>query len=136
MWGERRVAPPPRRDAEPVVVGDRLGQRVALVVEQQLAVAVVVVAGLVAGVGDPVRRAGPSAVGGPEHLVAGARGVGREEDLVPAGARQPWPIALAAVDRPLRPRSAAVGGREQRVVDEVDAGVVDPAALVLRQVGV
>src|SRR3954470_23748568 len=91
---------------------------------------------LVAAIRDPVHRAGLPTVSGPEHLMTSARGVRREEDLVPAGARQPWPIALAAVDRPLRPRVAAVGGREQRVVDEVDARVVDPAALILREIGV
>src|SRR5205823_4824293 len=74
-----------------------------------------------------------------EHLVAAPASldrVGRQENLVRLGAGEPRPVTVVAIGRSLVPRLAAVDRREERVVDEVDAGVVDTAAAVLGQVGI
>ena len=63
-------------------------------------------------------------------------GVGRQEDLVGLAAGEPRPIAVVAIRGPLVPRLAAVDRREERIVDEVDARVVDAPARILGQVGV
>src|SRR2546421_190711 len=96
------------------------------------------VSGGLALVGDALRRAGVAAVGRLEDLVGRVLvlGVGGQEDLVLAAAGQPRTVAVVAVRRAAVPRLAAVGRREQRVVGQVDAGVVDPASLVRGQVRV
>ena len=66
----------------------------------------------------------------------GLFGVRRQEHLVLAPTREPRPVALVALDRSSIPRLAAVRGREERVVREVDARVVHAAARVLSQVGI
>ncbi len=60
--------------------------------------------------------------------------VRRQEDLLGKPARQPRPVAVVAVARPLVPRLSTVDRREQRVVGQVDAGVVDASAGVLCEV--
>ena len=61
-------------------------------------------------------------------------GVGCHEDLVLQAARQPRAVAVVALDRAAVPVEAAVIRREKSVVGQVDAGVVDAPARVLREV--
>src|SRR5436190_14871186 len=58
------------------------------------------------------------------------------EDLVLLGAGEPRPVAVVTLHVALVPRQAAVVRAEDRVVGQVDTGVVDAAALVLAQVGI
>src|SRR4051794_21894699 len=133
----------PGGGAEPddVAVGvledDRLDELVVTAVGDELAVAdVAPSAAQVALVGDALRGAGPAAVGAPVDRMSGLLGVRRQEHLVSPPARQPWPIAVVALDRSSIPSPAAVRGREERIVREVDARVVHAAAGVLGQVGI
>src|SRR4051794_18233224 len=128
VLGEGGVAALPRADQELAALLDGLDEHVARAVVEQLAVA--------AGVRDPGRRAGAAAIGRLEDLVAASVGVGGHEDLVLLAAGQPRAVAVVALGRAAVPRLAAVGRREDRVVDEVDAGVVDASAGVLGEVGV
>src|SRR5205814_4493947 len=92
--------------------------------------AVVVDAGGAAGVAAVVRH---------EHLVPGIASLDRvrcEVDLVRLRAGQPWTVSVVAVGGAPVPRLPAVDRREERVVGEVDAGVVDATPRVLCEIGV
>ena len=140
---ERSVAGAPRADADGVRRAVRAGVHDGL---DQLPLSVVELpeAGIRAavrrraGVRHSRRGAARAAVRRAEGLVAQRplERVGRHEHLVGRAAGEPGPVAVVALHRPLRPRLAAVGRREERVVHEVDARVVDPAAGVHRQVGI
>ena len=88
---------------------------------------------------DAVGAARVAAVGRDEDLVAAAVSLERvraHEDLVGEPAGEPRPVAVVAEARALVPRLPAVDRREDRVVGKVDAGVVDAAAGVLREIGI
>ena len=90
-------------------------------------------------VSDPGRAARVPAVRGGEDLMAAAApldGVGAHPDLVRLAAGEPRPVPVVAVGRALVPRLPAVDRREERVVHEVDPGVVDAPARVLGEVRV
>ena len=91
-----------------------------------------------AGVSDSGRAASQSAVVRDEYLVpqaAGAfEGVRPHEHLVRLAAGEPRPVAVVAVRRAAIPRHPAVNRREERVVREIDARVVDPPARILGQI--
>ena len=144
MGHESRVAASPcahaHADRVSVVVGidGRLGEPVLRVVEVELAEAGVVQAVVGPEVGNPGGAARLPAIGRDVDLVVEVvlQRVGAHEDLVRAAAGEPRPVAVVTVRRALVPGTAAVGRREERVVDEVDPGVVETAAVVHRQVGI
>src|SRR5207248_4517085 len=61
---------------------------------------------------------------------------GRHEHLVRGAAGEPGTIAVVTLDGALIPRLAAVARREERVVHEIDPGVVEASPRVGGQVGV
>src|SRR3954451_5348440 len=132
--GARGVRQDRDADGTAAVVDDRLDERSVDAVVVELAESREPVAVVTDAEGATGRAAIAGAVDG--VAVGGVARVGREEDLVLVRRSEPWPVTLVAVDGAFVPGAATVARGEERVVHEVDAGVVDTTAVVLGQVGV